>query len=450
MEWLLDTKPYNVQLSALKAASGHRGFAYFMEMGLGKTQTAYAEFVWLLSNDMVDHLVVICPQSLKQNWLNEGIECGAIQSAQVWPAKWDRKANVTIINYEALIASGGKHVDLLLDTRRVMVVADESVHAKNPQAKRTKRLIGLCARAEFVRILSGAPIVQSALDIWGQFRCIGELEGVNPFAFRNKFCILGGYLGKQIVGTRNEDQLERLIARKSFRAKKADWTDLPEQIYAAPYEYELTTEQSKVYSEMLNEFVAMVNEDEISVNMVITQTMKLQQICSGFIHNGEGEAIDIIPISRNPKIRLCSEIVEFVSGKVIIFAHYRRSIAMLKEAFPNAAMITGGMSDEELTEEKRKFNGGTASVMVCQLTAGKYGHTLLGTESEPCHTSIFFENNYDLDARIQAEARNHRHGQKYPVTYIDMVSGALDRKIISALAKKKRVSDAVITWIKDK
>ena len=86
--------------------------------------------------------------------------------------------------------------------------------------------------------------------------------------------------------------------------------------------------------------------------------------------------------------------------------------------------------------------------MVAQLTAGKYGHTLLGTKEMPCHTSIFFENNYDLDARIQAEARNHRHGQHYPVTYVDLVGTQLDKKIVSALQKKQKMASAIVDAVR--
>ena len=86
--------------------------------------------------------------------------------------------------------------------------------------------------------------------------------------------------------------------------------------------------------------------------------------------------------------------------------------------------------------------------MIAQLTAGKYGHTLLGTKNMPCHTTIFYENNYDLDARVQAEARNHRHGQNYPVTYVDLIGTQLDKKVVFALQKKQQMATAIVDAIK--
>ena len=143
------------------------------------------------------------------------------------------------------------------------------------------------------------------------------------------------------------------------------------------------------------------------------------------------------------------EIVDELDSKVIIFAFYKRSIALLGELFPmESAYITGNQGQESQENEKAAFNKGDKKVMIAQLTAGKYGHTLLGSAVQPCHTSIFFENNYDLDARIQAEARNHRHGQHFPVTYIDLIGTKLDRKITDALQKKQKMASAIVDAIR--
>ena len=111
------------------------------------------------------------------------------------------------------------------------------------------------------------------------------------------------------------------------------------------------------------------------------------------------------------------------------------------------ALLKGNQNENLQTDNKLLFNKGNANVMIAQLTAGKYGHTLLGTKENPCHTTIFYENNYDLDARVQAEARNHRHGQNYPVTYIDMIGTKLDKKIIGALQKKLSMALTIIDSI---
>jgi SNF2 family DNA or RNA helicase len=449
MKWYLKGNPYRVQQKALDAANGRRGFGYFMEMGLGKTATAYNEFIHLLEMDMVDCMVIICPQSLKAVWAEEAGKWDVQFPVHIWP-KVGPICAIMAMNYEAIIGKGGYYLEnYILDNMRVYLVLDESIHVKNPQAKRTRRMIGLAAQAKFVRILSGAPITKSALDIWGQFRCIGELEGRNQYAFRNRFCVMGGYMGKQIVGVKNKEELHNLIDSNAFRARKKDWTDLPETLNTTR-NYELSKTQKIQYNTMLEDLVLHVKEETITAPMVITQMMKLQQISGGFIIDEQGDTNELVGIEKNEKIKLIKEIVDELDSKVIIFAFYKKSISNLAKAFigTKCALLTGGQKEDTQAAEKLFFNEGEAKVLIAQLTAGKYGHTLLGTEEMPCHTSIFYENNYDLDARVQAEARNHRHGQHYPVTYVDMVGTNLDRKVIDALQRKQNLATSIIDAVR--
>jgi SNF2 family DNA or RNA helicase len=201
---------------------------------------------------------------------------------------------------------------------------------------------------------------------------------------------------------------------------------------------------------MLEDLVLHVKEETITAPMVITQMMKLQQISGGFIIDEQGDTNELVGIEKNEKIKLIKEIVDELDSKVIIFAFYKKSISNLAKAFigTKCALLTGGQKEDTQAAEKLFFNEGEAKVLIAQLTAGKYGHTLLGTEEMPCHTSIFYENNYDLDARVQAEARNHRHGQHYPVTYVDMVGTNLDRKVIDALQRKQNLATSIIDAVR--
>lgn len=448
--WHLKGSPYAVQTKALEKAEGLRGFGFFMEMGLGKTATAYNEFINLYTMGLVSKMIIICPQSLKQVWVAEAKEWDVKLNISTWPKitdDWD----ILAINYEAMIGKGGQYIEDQLQTNNTYLVLDESIHVKNPQAKRTKRIIGLASFASYVRILSGAPIVKSPLDIWGQFRCIGELKGKNQYAFRNRFCKMGGYLGKQIIGVRNQDELTSIIDQSSFRAKKSEWTDLPDTL-CTTRRYELSGEQYDQYETMRKELVLHIKEETITAPMVITQMMKLQQISSGFIIDEQGETNELVHLDKNPKLALIKEILEEINTKVIVFAFYKQSIKdlirLMHKIGIKCAVLTGNQSEEDQVDNKILFNKGDTTVMIAQLTAGKYGHTLLGSGSVPCHTTIFYENNYDLDARVQAEARNHRHGQNYPVTYVDIVGTKLDEKIIVALQKKLSMAEAIIDSIR--
>jgi SNF2 family DNA or RNA helicase len=443
--WHLTSTPYKVQTEALKSSDHERGWAYFMEMGLGKTAVCWSEFIDLYGRDVVEYMIVVCPNSLKSNWIAEAAKQGvAGVDCTIWPAQPSSGVKMIAVNYEALLTKNGQSIlPKILDQHKVYLVFDESIHLKNPQAKRTKLAINLSKSAAVVRVLSGAPVTKSPMDLWGQLKVIGKTGKLNPYAFRNHFCVMGGYLGKQIVGGRNEDELEAVLSASSFRAKKKDWTDLPEKSFTVR-EYKMTKGQQDLYDTMHRDFMISLNNDTITAPMAITQAMKLQQISSGFIIDEERFTHALVENKNNPKLQLLQDVIEEAGNKVLVFAFYRRTIQSLLDTFPGCTYIVGGMKDEDIEEQKRLFNETEANPMICQISAAKYGHTLLGTETLPCHTSVFYENNYDLDARLQSEDRNHRHGQKHAVGYIDFIGTSMDKKVITALVKKQSIANAIM------
>lgn len=444
--WHLNSKPYDVQTAALKMSDHRTHYAYFMEMGLGKTAVCWSEFIDLMTKDIVDFMLVVCPNSLKSNWIIEAEKQGVKNLVpSIWPSILP-DTDMMAINYEALITKKGQRfLSDITSKKSVYLVFDESIHLKNPRAKRTKMAINLAKDCPIVRVLSGAPVTQSSMDLWGQLKVINGVGKLNPYAFRNRFCEMGGYLGKQVIGCRNDEELELILSKYSFRAKKKDWTDLPPKSFTVR-SYIMKDKQLSNYNQMYKEFLIQLGDDSITAPMAITQAMKLQQISSGFIIDEDARTHLIIEKDKNPKVLLTQEIVNETPNKVIIFAYYKKSIEMLNDAFKDiSCCITGGMSNVEIELAKQQFNEGDKKVMVCQLTAGKYGHTLLGTDQYPCHTSIYFENNYDLDARLQSEDRNHRHGQLRPVTYVDLIGSSMDKKIIDALVKKQNVAESIMT-----
>ncbi len=444
MTWHLKGQPHKVQIEAFKRAARRNGFAYFMEMGLGKTATTLNEMVEAGAEH--DAYVVLCPNSMKQVWAEEAETWGLPYKVMVWPKVATCMAanqgnTLLIMNWEALLGKGGQYLHRYMRDRSIYLAGDESIFIKNPRAKRTKVFLSLVEMVKTVRLLSGKPIVNSPLDIWAQLRAIGAPVSRNPYAFRNHFCVMGGWQGKQIVGAQNQEELARVIAGHSFQATKAEWTDLPEKIYTRR-EYEMTKDQARYYKTMMDDFMVELESGAVTAPMVVTQLNKLQQIASGFIYKEDGRGTPILGKAEPPKIALVKEILEEVNGKVIIFVKYRFSGEMLAEAFEQEGVVTlrGGQSREEQKAAMDAFNKDDGvRVCVAAVSSAKYGLTLLGSGGQPCHTTIYYENDFSLDTRAQSEDRNHRHGQRNAVTYIDLVGSPVERKVIKALQKKENL-----------
>lgn len=430
-----------VQAAALAAAHDHDRFGWWLEMGLGKSLAALFEFNQLFLASKVSAMIVICPNSIISTWKGEITKHGFPFNVVVKPdsIRHISPPCVILYNYESLIATAGKFIPDILANHKTYMVLDESIQIKNHRSARWKAIRSWEKDVCYMRLLSGRPMVQSAMDLWTQLTLLRACISNSPYAFRNRYCIMGGWQGKVITGIQNKEALIEITAQVSFTATKRDWTNLPDKLYTTR-EYEMTSNQKTLYKQMFDTMVAEITEDKaISVMHAVHKISKLQQVTSGFMIDEWGEAVPILGFESVPKVKLLDEIMEEASGKVIVFAHYRASVDALRKHYGCPAII-GGMKEEDIKTAIDDFNDGPCQVIVAQMAAAKYGLTLLGNDAIPCHTTVYFENTYSLDARIQSEDRNHRHGQKVNVLYIDLVGAQVERKIIAALQRKDQLS----------
>lgn len=461
MSWSLKGIPFEVQRVALERSSDQKGYNWFLEQGLGKTAVALEDFGRLQRAGAVDHLIVISPNSLKGNWVAESKSWQSDAEFRMWdtPKNWQSnskfRGNASVFNYEALISTAGDVVENLLKSRRCMVVLDESHRIKNPNSTVTRRILGQYAKDAIIkRCMSGTPMTNTVVDLWPQLRMAGALNGSNPVTFKKRFGIeVPGFKGhKKVIGVKNEEELQEIIASCGFRASKAEWSDLPEKLYREPIKVALPDKLKAHYQTMLEEFVVMVNDDTmVASEAVVGQYLKLQQISSGFIYDGD-TIHRLIETVKLPKFQALMDVLDSngQSSKTLVFAHYRTTCSELisnieKQTGEKPAYLVGGMKPEEIGYQKDAFNSDQGpSHMVLQLSAGKEGHTLLGGLTKRCYTTCYYESNFNLGDRVQSEDRNHRYGQVNPVLYNDFSSSPIETKIIRAYQRKKALVDYVI------
>jgi SNF2 family DNA or RNA helicase len=312
----------------MRRAAGHDKYGSFLDTGLGKTEVNLHEFI----DSGLDQQLVICPNSLKRSWADAIVEwCPSLSSGvTIWPEPPDSGTATFIVNYEMLIYDRSFNVvEAYMKRAPTFMTIDEGHRTKNFNAKTTKMVHALAARAAIRRELTATPMVQNVMDLWSQMRFLGKLEGMNPYVFRNRFAVMGGWMSKQVMGIKQERmvELQELLDSCSFRASKDDWSDLPPRIQMPPREFEMTKEQNNLYKQMLDEFLIMVGDEAVAAEMVITQLMKLQQISRGFVMDEDGEPHDLIPSNENPALRVLIDTLEDIKGKTLIFCHYRHSVS---------------------------------------------------------------------------------------------------------------------------
>lgn len=475
------TDLYEVQQEALRLSGDQDGFCFFMEPGLGKTRTVLYEFHFKVVRELVDVLFVVVPRTLRGTWRDEAVELGFPYPIILMDSdkktfdqlnKLGRQPVIIVAHYEQMLTHAGRVLTAMLERKkRVYLALDESVRIKKhtsvigdmlyllgsakTRIKKGKSSVILDVTdripAAFRRVLSGTPAPQGPHDLWMQFRFIGKMDRWPYHGFRNLFCRMSGFMGKKIVGSQNLDILRQKTGHFVFRAKKTDWTDLPEKIWSRPREVELTPGQRRAYLEIMHDFVLELGpNDFVTVEMAITVKTKLQQIASGWVYDNEKNVREIVPLEDNPKLQECAEVVNSVGSKILVFYFFRPTRDYLERLAEQhewkAVFLESGLKDAELDRRKAQFNeDDETTVAFCQIDAIKEGHTLLGTENNPCHNTLFLENTYNLYARQQGEDRNHRHGQKYPVVYHDIASSKEDKDIIKALQRKEGMQEQMLS-----
>ena len=452
-----------VQIAALDFARDKPGVAYNCEQGLGKTLIATTEFDYLYFRKRVDRMVVICPNTFKQGWIDEFEKHQFCFESLVYQSSKKALANawllrerhgsppVLIVNYEAVRRPEVLKAVIAWARRGPTYLAvDESIQIKGHKTSQTRSVHWLAKSCKFVRLLSGRMQTQGPHDLWAQLRAIGLFENINYYAFRGAFCVMGGWENKEVVAAKNPGVLANYMRPVVFQAKKKDWLTLPRKDFTIR-DYKMSPEQLAQYNQMEHEFLLEVERGVITVDVAIAKYAKLAQIQIGFVYDATGNAHQLVEPAHNPRLALLKELLlDEVEGKAVVVYRHRWTLNLLEGALTNyrPAHIKGGMKPEEVQEQKRIFNEvPKCRLLFAQCDASKYGHTLTASglaEEDKCRTMIFFENSYSADTRDQIEDRIHRRGQTGErVLYIDLSGSPLDRKIVKALQRKDALYQTV-------
>lgn len=458
MKWHLKGKPYKVQEEAVRRFREHdrSGFGFLMDPGLGKTAVELNCLIDLAMSDRLNAAIGMLPFSIMENWKQEAEKMGFGGKIYLWHdidgdlSKVRGDLPLVLINFESLIT---KRCEDFLDDftkkfgeQKIQGFIDESSRIKNYSSERSKSAMWIGKHSGSQAIMTGSALTKSPLDLWPQLTYLGATN-MPPHVFKNFFCKKGGFKGRQIIGAQNEEKLTAMINRYCFVAKKSEWTDLPSKIYQTR-NVSMTPKQTEAYRDMMEDFIAIVDGQEFEANLVLSQLSKLQQISCGFIKQGDDE-VDICG-KNNPRINEVVNILEETPTKTIIFCWHNWCVEKLMKELqdwnPIALRGRSHMKPAQFEENKRRFNeDNSVRVAVVQISAGGIGLTLLGNPGENrCCNTIYFENSFDLEHRIQSEDRNHRHGQDQTVSYYDLISSPIDVKAIAALQRKQMMAETIL------
>jgi len=454
------TKPYDHQRTALNSSANENQWAYFMEMGTGKTKVTIDNFAYLYFKNKINAVLIIAPKSVYTIWENE-IETHIPNDIKYKIFKWNidkpkdyaslnktKDFRIFLINVEALSTKRGLDAcaDYLSKNTLNFVVLDESTTIKNRSAKRTKNILRLRSLSHIRRILTGSPITKSPLDLYTQCQFLSpELLGFTSYlTFRNRYAEMAdlpvgsGRFIQIPKYYKRLDELEDKLKGFSTRIRKDQCLDLKPKIRQRRY-IELEGKNKALYNRLREHALAIVEDSTISFSNKLTEIIKLHQVCNGFTKDDDGKILQL----HDQKIDALKEILDETDGKVIIWANYLWNIhqikheLMVKYGEKSTVCIFGEVSVEDRRQAvKRIQEDPETRFLVANPTTGGFGLTLTA-----CNTVIYYSNNYNLEVRMQSEDRAHRLGQKGSVVYVDIVAkNTLDEAIMKSLINKGKIA----------
>ena len=211
LNYKFKTKPYAHQLKALEMSHNKEVFAYFMEMGTGKSKVLLDNIAVLYDKGKINGALIIAPKGVYKNWFDSEIPQHLVKHIQkkaiLWQANITEKQqfklnslfkseidlHILIMNVEDFSTRKGvEFAEKFLLSHNTLMAIDESTTIKTPTAKRTKAIVKLGERAKYRRILTGSPVTKSPLDLYKQCEFLDPwlLDHSSYYTFRTRYAIM--------------------------------------------------------------------------------------------------------------------------------------------------------------------------------------------------------------------------------------------------------------------
>lgn len=443
------------QEEALQFALSHNACMLDMDMGTGKTRVAIDT---AFSRSDCYRVLVVCPKAvvgvwrenlqkfaLDHNWVCWDLRKGTVKAKAEDLKKWLKtpaSKQFVIVNYDSIwrVPMG----DLILRSKFNMVVLDESHRAKAAGSKVSKYLAMLGKRTRYKMCLSGTPMANSPLDVYGQYRFLDPtIFGTNHYLFLQEYAVMGGPDLKFIVGFKNQRRLNEKFSSLAYTCKMEDVADkikLPECLPPTQRMVGIPAKDRKTMKELAKEFVAECGSGHVVVNNVLVSLLRMQQICSGFCMTRES----VFDTEKTQELNTAKEdeLFDILSdlsplSSVVVFCVFRHDLRAIERSARKAKRDYFELSGSENTlDDWKKVDGAVIGV---QIQAGSEG-----VDMTKANHAIYFSIPHSLAMYNQSKARLYRPGQTRPVAFTHLIAEeTIDEALYKSLLKKEDVIESI-------
>lgn len=453
------TKPWRHQLAAYdfcreRIAAGRNGVLLAMGMGVGKSLVACMLALGLDAR----RILISCPLRVVPVWLSQferhvsapvvivslDEDAGSVADKRALAEEKLRLAEargvpfVAVINYDSAWREpfAGWAEKQAWD----LVIADEAHRIKAPGGKASLFFKRLRPHARVRVALTGTPMPHGLTDVYAVARFTDPtVFGPSFAAFRQKYCVMGGFQKKQITGYQHLEEFEARLGGFTFRVGK-EVLDLPPETHVT-YHCDLSPGAQRIYRDLEEDFVAQVREGVVTAANAMVKLLRLQQVTGGVVPTDDG-AVHRVDDSKR---EMLADTLEDIGSDepAVVFCRFHADLDAVHEAAKKSGLQSLELSGRR--DDLKQWQDGGAQILAVQISAGG-----VGVDLTRARYSLYYSLSFSLGEYDQALSRVHRPGQTRPVEHIHLVArNTVDVKILRALHKRAEVVQSILAEIKN-
>ena len=471
--YLVKKKTHNVQIKKTQDIRPKRQILSIKEAGMSETVCISVDAedkLYVIENGIVTHntiqgigiaiarknrgeirnCLVICPASLKYNWLDE-VHKFTKENALVIGHKCKNSAErekhwiaegyfFKIVNYELvardLYCEPKKQDNRISCYKSVlnsfdMIIIDECQYLKHHSSLRTLAVRSFNAKYRIG--LSGTPIDGRLEEIHSIFQILKPGLFVNKQKFMERYAEYD-YFGA-VKGYHHIKEVSDKIAPYYLRRLKEDvLKDLPPKIFKDMH-VELSAKNMAEYKKLIKK-KNEITENASAVELLIRARQFLD--FPGIL--GMTNSSDKYAVFKE----LIDSLVKENNQKVIVFSEYTNTLYWIKKnletEYKNILVIDGSVTSQERQEIVKMYNSDDKYKIILMSDAGAEGLNL-----PSAHAVIHYTDSYKPTKMQQRNDRAHRATTTHTVTiYRFITDGTIEEHVRDILARKQAVNNALL------
>jgi SNF2 family DNA or RNA helicase len=386
-----DLRQYQVRavdfLKSLPAAG------LFLDMGLGKTVSTLTALHDMFDAGQIKRVLLVAPLRPAQGvWRQEARKWSHLRDMTFKLLTGNEQTRLTALNSQAQIhIINVENLHWLLHTLKAkykkenwpydVLVIDESSMFKTPKAKTRFGVLRYYVD-RFARryIMTGTPAPKGLLDLWSQIYLLdeGKRLGEQVGRYRSRFFSPEGYMGYGYKPDANaEEIITGLVSDVVLTMRSEDWLELPEVMEETVW-VDLPPKARKMYGDLEREMFLELEAGSTEALSAASLSSKCWQMANGKIYLEGDEGERLTHIIHDEKINALKEVIDGVSGNVLVAYWFKPDLEQLQKAFPKAPNITGIRDEKKLNKLQDEWNAGKHPVMFVHPQSGGHGLNLQG------------------------------------------------------------------------